>query len=53
MEQLDATVQNRKIGQALAKHSGAPNASARDNEPIRSYPKTHSNYWKARLEHRS
>jgi integrase len=31
----------------------AVDGNARGNETKRSYPKTHANYWKARLEHRS
>jgi hypothetical protein len=29
------------------------NGSGRENETKRPYPKTHANYWKTRLEHRS
>src|SRR5207249_4057746 len=53
MAQLDATAQNGKIGQELAKHTDAPIAIVPDNETKRTYPKTHVNYWKARLEHRT
>jgi hypothetical protein len=33
--------------------TNAPSAIAKDREAKRSYPKTHANYWKARLEHRT
>lgn len=38
---------------ALANHSDAPGVNSTNNEEKRSFPKTHANYWKARLEHRS
>jgi len=53
MAQLEATAQNGKIGQELAKQTDAPIAIVPDNEPKRTLPKTHVNYWKARLEHRT
>jgi hypothetical protein len=31
----------------------APSAVAKESEAKRSYPKTHANYWKSRLEHRT
>ncbi len=36
-----------------ARQNGSTSADARQNETRRWYPKTHANYWKARLEHRS
>ena len=35
-----------------AKHSGDPTRS-KESDTRRSYPKTHANYWKAGLEHRT
>src|SRR5690242_18821586 len=37
----------------LIEQANAPSAIAKEREAKRSYPKTHANYWKARLEHRS
>ena len=34
-----------------ARQCGVTNADGRQNEVKRSFPKTHANYWKARLEH--
>src|SRR5262249_37299200 len=53
MAQFVATTQDRKIGQELAKQAEVSVAVARENEAKRSFPKTHANYWKARLEHRT
>jgi hypothetical protein len=50
---IENTHKNLKTGQELAKHSDVANAIARESEGKRSYPKTHANYWKSRLEHRS
>ena len=36
-----------------ARQNGSTNAYTRHYESRRWYPKTHANYWKARLEHRS
>jgi integrase len=36
-----------------AKHPDVANAVARESEGQRSYPKTHANHWKSRLEHRT
>jgi hypothetical protein len=36
-----------------ARQNGLTSADARQNETRRWYSKTHANYWKARLEHRS
>jgi integrase len=35
------------------KHPDVANAVARESEGQRSYPKTHANHWKSRLEHRT
>jgi integrase len=53
MEQLVATAQDRKSGQEVAKNPTAPETTYRDKTPRRAFPKTHSGYWKSRLEHRS
>src|SRR5437660_6194108 len=37
----------------LVEQANAPSAIAKESEARRSYPKTHANYWKARLEHRT
>ena len=37
----------------LIEQANAPSAIAKEHEAKRSYPKTHANYWKARLEHRT
>lgn len=37
----------------LIEQANAPSALAKECEAKRSYPKTHANYWKARLEHRT
>ena len=37
----------------LDQQTEAPSAVEKNGEAKRSYPKTHSNYWKARLEHRT
>ncbi len=37
----------------LIEQVNAPSAIAKEREAKRSYPKTHANYWKARLEHRT
>jgi integrase len=37
----------------LIEQANAPTAIAKEREAKRSYPKTHANYWKARLEHRT
>src|ERR1043166_5473042 len=37
----------------LSKQAGMPSSVARETEAKRSFPKTHANYWKARLEHRT
>jgi hypothetical protein len=53
MVELEGTSQDGKIAQELAKHTDAPIAIVADNEPKRTHPKTHVNYRKARLEHRT
>jgi hypothetical protein len=35
----------------LQDQADASSALAKESETKRSYPKTHANYWKARLEH--
>ena len=37
----------------LVEQANTPNAIAKESEAKRSFPKTHVNYWKARLEHRT
>src|SRR5438093_253173 len=37
----------------LDEQADAPSAAAKESEAKRSYPKTHANYWKSRLEHRT
>jgi len=37
----------------LVEQANTPNAMAKESELKRSFPKTHVNYWKARLEHRT
>jgi hypothetical protein len=37
----------------LIEQASAPSAITKEREAKRSYPKTHANYWKARLEHRT
>jgi len=37
----------------IGNHFNAANAAVADGGSKRSYPKTHVNYWKARLEHRT
>ena len=37
----------------IGNHPGAANAVVADSGSKRSYPKTHVNFWKARLEHRT
>ncbi|PYK98704.1 MAG: hypothetical protein DME19_11520 [Verrucomicrobia bacterium] len=37
----------------LVEQANAPSAIAKESEAKRSFPKTHVNYWKARLEHRT
>ncbi|PYJ62928.1 MAG: hypothetical protein DME24_02405 [Verrucomicrobia bacterium] len=37
----------------LVEQANAPSAIAKESEAKRSFPKTHANYWKARLEHRT
>src|SRR3954468_14719392 len=40
-------------GSELHEQADASSAVARESEAKRSYPKTHANYWKSRLEHRT
>src|SRR6058998_402547 len=37
----------------LIEQSNAPSAIAKERAAKRSFPKTHANYWKVRLEHRT
>jgi integrase len=49
MEQLVATVEDKKCGQEVAKNS----ERVSETKSQRLFPKTHVGYWKTRLEHRT
>ena len=53
MEQLIATVEDRKSGQEVAKKLAANSQADSEKKLPKRFPKTHVGYWKARLEHRT